>query len=190
LMLRSYGGIIDYYTTIREPFLATKMKMKESEVVKLLKKLAYAQVLQYEPANDKPTVTFLMPRVPEERLVLDEKRTESLRKMKTDRVQAMVGYIRNEDICRQVFIANYFGEKDAQPCGICDHCLDEKRRVAAAGWREMILHELRNKGAVNVQQLTALSPAVSGKEAILEQIRLLVDEKVLILNDDQTVRLP
>lgn len=190
LMLRSYGGIIDYYTTIREPFLATKMKMKESEVVKLLKQLAYAQVLQYEPANDKPTVTFLMPRVPEERLVLDEKRTETLRKMKTDRVQAMVGYIRNEDICRQVFIANYFGEKDAQPCGICDHCLDEKRRVAAAGWREMILHEFRNKSAVNVQHLTALSPAVSGKEAILEQIRLLVDEKVLILNDDHTVRLP
>ena len=41
--------------------------------------------------------------------------------------------IRAEDECRSVIIQNYFGDKEATPCGVCDVCLRAKRMARDGG---------------------------------------------------------
>jgi superfamily II DNA helicase RecQ len=44
-----------------------------------------------------------------------------------DRIQAMRDYLGNRTVlCRNVFLAKYFGEKAPQNCGICDLCASTK----------------------------------------------------------------
>jgi ATP-dependent DNA helicase RecQ len=40
----------------------------------------------------------------------------------------MHGYILT-DTCREVYLRNYFGDTDAEPCGHCDNCLKSKSAI-------------------------------------------------------------
>ena len=44
-----------------------------------------------------------------------------------NRLSTRVSYADNESQCRSVIIENYFGDKEAKPCGCCDICLAKKR---------------------------------------------------------------
>ena len=39
------------------------------------------------------------------------------------RIRTMLGYLNMHGGCRSRYLANYFGDKTATNCGICDHCL-------------------------------------------------------------------
>ncbi|MBK9353172.1 MAG: RecQ family zinc-binding domain-containing protein [Bacteroidetes bacterium] len=67
----------------------------------------------------------------EERLQVENLRINNVKLLQrkediAQQMNAFVDYITNETTCRQVIIANYFGEKNAPICGICDNCLSKK----------------------------------------------------------------
>jgi ATP-dependent DNA helicase RecQ len=46
-----------------------------------------------------------------------------------EQMEAMLNYVEQSTDCRQVLICSYFGEKKVVPCGKCDICLENRRKL-------------------------------------------------------------
>ena len=125
VLLRSYGGLFDFYTGIYEQEVARRMKMPERWVKEQLQKLKQVDIIDYIPQNNRPQLQFLENRfssihIPDERIVF-------LRKRYLEKLAHMNHYVRNRTLCRSAELVQYFGEKNAEPCGICDICVARKQ---------------------------------------------------------------
>lgn len=64
------------------------------------------------------------PSVTADDLELDSEGLAEKERRDRSKLEAMVKFCYDMDTCRQVWILDYFGEKDATPCGACDCCED------------------------------------------------------------------
>ena len=92
----------------------------------------------------------------------------------------MLAYAEKEEGCRQLFLMQYFGQKEKQPCGVCDLCLGQKKRGGIQIHRKDIdkgiLEKLSEKD-MSVRELVRSFPDC--RELVVERLRLLLDDKVV-----------
>lgn len=189
-MLRMYGGIIDHYTKISETQLAKQLNISIDEVVRQLKFLQKNKILIYIASNDKPTIVLLTERMHENNLYIDVKHINQRRQVIKAQVEAMLNFVEQKNICRQVLICNYFEETEVETCGRCDICLEAKKKSE--------FNEDFNAAKVDVLQKTSdawlnindLLPknAHFAKQLYKDVIRFLLDEKLLIINNKNELK--
>ncbi len=129
-ILRSYGGVFDFYTSIYEYEIAKRLKKTENWVKEQLLQLANIGLIDYIPQNSKPQILFLENRFSSV-YVADEK-IEFLRTRYKEKLEHVKAFIHNKELCRSVQLVKYFGEENAKACGICDICLSQKTRRGSA----------------------------------------------------------
>jgi ATP-dependent DNA helicase RecQ len=122
-LLRSYEGIFDVPVFIHERSLGYTLKQDEEEVVRDLKRLHGAAIIEYIPVKDKPQLYFTMNRMKVEDLRIDMVGYEKRKQQFIDRINVMVNFVRENVQCRSKVIAAYFGDDGLKPCKICDNCL-------------------------------------------------------------------
>ena len=125
-LLRTYSGIFDQLVPVHEKTIAFLLHKDLDEVINDLKRLHNFGIIQYIPQKDSPQLYFMQNRIKAEDLRIDmvnyKKRKEQYRK----RIETLLEYVKKDVHCRSQFIANYFGDKAAKPCGVCDNCLRQK----------------------------------------------------------------
>ncbi len=129
-ILRNYAGVFDGPVNIREGQLADMLKVPTREVKKLLGKLHASEVISYSEASKDPRITFLTGRLLPAELHFNHIQYHQRHKLDEFRANAMKQYLQ-DDRCRSVSLLAYFGEKDAQDCGICDVCLAKTQSAKA-----------------------------------------------------------
>lgn len=103
-------------------YLSRKLQVGENALVKGLHVLsAHDRLLQYESRGDLPLVRLRDERIA--RLPYGKEELERHRNALLKKLDYLLGYVHTEG-CREVYIRNYFGERNPQPCGHCDNCLD------------------------------------------------------------------
>lgn len=127
ILLRSYGGIMDQYTKIDEYRLAGKLNIPMANVKQLLLGLRDKELLDYIPKTDKPTITYLSERIPEERMILPPEHYDQLLADRQAKLKAMLQYAELRGKCRSQMLLAYFGETDSNPCGNCDYCKGQQQ---------------------------------------------------------------
>ncbi|MEN9640709.1 MAG: hypothetical protein RLZZ262_2578 [Bacteroidota bacterium] len=125
-MLRMYGGLFEQFVRIKEEEIAKNMHTSLGVVQSQLKILQQHEVIHYQPQAEQPTLTLMMGRQDESRLVFAPMVYEERKKGELIRVEAIRQYL-NAHICRSVQLLHYFGEQDALPCGGCDVCRDQRK---------------------------------------------------------------
>jgi ATP-dependent DNA helicase RecQ len=184
-ILRLYGGeSYSDFVKISEKQLATFMNTSDKQVVSTLNQLAKLSILDYEPASDNPTITFLTPRQDAAHLSIDRKRLEERRKLHVGKVKAMVNYVTQDHICRMQVMQEYFDELNTKPCGMCDVCIDRKKKEdlhALKNYRDQIIYLLKIKKMPVDELETAVDP--KDKEVFVEVVREMLDEGVLYYDD-------
>lgn len=128
-LLRSYGGILDHYIMIQEEQIAAKIKWTVSQVIAVLIKLNKLEVLDYTARKDNPQIYFLEDRVKKENLLLDTQLINFLKSTYITRQTKMLDYTKLAAECRSNYIRNYFADATILPCGICDNCLDNRKKL-------------------------------------------------------------
>jgi ATP-dependent DNA helicase RecQ len=126
-LLRGYEGILDQPVFIRERQLAHAIWANPHQLTTLLAQLAAFRIIKYEPPKDMPQLYFFRDRVAAEVLYIDPVRYRERKEAYADRIRAMVRYLGLTDECRSRYLAAYFGDRSAEDCGICDHCLRARR---------------------------------------------------------------
>jgi ATP-dependent DNA helicase RecQ len=182
LLLRNYGGIHDQMIAISEGLLAQKLNLTFKEIIAALHLLDKDKVIRYKRASELVQLKFLVPR--EDNFIYHaiSRNIESRNKTKLLKSKAMLQLVENNQVCRQVQLLSYFGEKNIQKCGLCDVCLS-KNRTGRINYKSM---------AINIRALFKESEALNANEIamaleldrkdVVKTLQLLVESNSIRLN--------
>jgi len=190
-LMRLYGGeLYTDFTVISETQIAQVMKLTVEEVKIELDQLHKLQLMVYEPRNESPKVTFLMPRQDAERLPIDKVEFDRRRDLHFSKMEAMINYVEQDHRCRMQLIQEYFDEVTYENCGMCDVCIQKKKKDnldSLHDYENQILYLLAQK-PVTVEELETLVDPKE-KELFIEVVREMVDAGEIFYDELWTLHL-
>ncbi len=127
-ILRLYNGIFTEFRSIDERQIAAISGYTEEKVKELLKRMWQMRIIRYIPANSSPMLFFNEERLPTNDLYIAPETYHHRKELMQERFENMVSYSMQQTECRSVVIQRYFGDQEAMPCGVCDICLEQRRR--------------------------------------------------------------
>ncbi|MBO9152427.1 ATP-dependent DNA helicase RecQ [Chitinophaga sp. GCM10012297] len=183
-LLRTYEGILENPVPIFEKQVARLMRIDEQDVIHDLQLLHRQAIIRYYPRKDNPQLNFLEERVSAQFLQVNMARVEARKKVMERRIAAIAAYARNSNTCRTQQLVAYFGEQNAQPCGVCDVCVKKSKREIKPGefgeLAAVIVEALREKGTVQ-----ALVDRVDAEESrVLATLQFLIAEGIVLRDAD------
>ncbi len=187
-ILRTYGGIFEYDTKINTWSIAKKVNLPESVIVNTLVQLEKDEIILYKAQHNDIELIFLVPREDDSTIHLFAQKVALLTAQKTRNIDAMLGYVKNDSVCRSVYLLSYFGEKK-QACGTCDICLKAvpiaQSIIELA--KEVILAQL------NIAPMTSralLKVVLYKEEVIFKALQSLLEEELITLNATNQYKIP
>jgi ATP-dependent DNA helicase RecQ len=120
-LLRLYSGVTEALTDISEKKLMEFTKLDVKAVFATLNLLHKEGLLVYLPRKDKPQITFIRERVNSENLTIDQDKFNFRKRRAEDKMEKAISFAEAYR-CRSRMLLQYFGEKEAKNCGICDIC--------------------------------------------------------------------
>ena len=127
-ILRLYNGIFTEFRSIDERQIAAISGYTEEKVKELLKRMWQMRIIRYIPANSSPMLFFNEERLHTNDLYIAPETYHHRKELMQERFENMVSYSMQQTECRSVVIQRYFGDQEATPCGVCDICLEQRRR--------------------------------------------------------------
>ena len=185
VLLRSYGGIFDQLSAVKESDLGKRPGINRNEVVKILQKLQTLQIINYIEQTDKPHLLFIKPRADTSHLLIDRRYHEDRYQVHQLQIESIINYVVN-DKCRSEQLLNYFNEAHAPICGVCDVCLHNKKASKKAGNADelikLILNELTKKPLHLSQLIESLHNGTDNEK--LNVVRMLLDAGTIKVNGE------
>ena len=122
MLMRRYTGLFSYPVPIDEDYIASRIGVNVPTFRQLLYKMSLEHVIRYIPC-DHATVLYLHhDRLRPKNLNLDPERYDLLKGSCESRIQKMIDYVQEEEVCRSSYLLEYFGQTDSDNCGTCDIC--------------------------------------------------------------------
>ena len=181
-LLRLYGGLFTDYCFIDESYVAQKAGLDSHTVYEILKGLSRQQIIHFIPRRKLPTITYTERREDGCRLSIPPSVYEERKTSFIDRIESMVGYATNDQICRSRQLLRYFGESRSRDCGHCDVCIAHQRDAGAsakeATVRERILQLLSDREKHHLSELHTLGFPKTPLDTALEY--LIHEEEICI----------
>ena len=185
VLLRSYGGIFDQLTGIKESDLGKRLGISRAEVVKILQKLQEFELIQYVEQTDKPHLLFVKARVDSSHLFINKKYHLDRYHIHKAQVDSIINYAVN-NVCRSQQLLRYFNESNAPICGVCDVCLEarktEKKTNNTKILSEVILDKLIGKFLTLNELVNLVSEGTELEK--LNVIRMLLDAGTIKINGE------
>ncbi len=185
-ILRSYGGVFDAFIKIDENLLAKRMGITKNELLSALQRLDQLQIISYVPQNDKPTVTFLQPRVAENSIQINKSYLAERKRTYANQIKFVKQYAFTSITCRSNLLLSYFGEIKSDHCEVCDVCLEFAKTQVSTTEMTLIKKELEDILAsrrLTVKEISAVTTSIT-KHKMLKAIQYLMDEGTL-QNDEE-----
>ncbi len=181
MMLRLYGGeLFSDFVKISETYLANGLKISPKEMIKILQHLDVLKIVNYQPVKEKPQLTFVLPRQDAASLPLNIVRMAARKKLITEKMNAMIDFVKIQHRCRMQMIQDYFNEITFDSCGICDVCIEKRkndnRRAFEELWNE-VLSALKQEDKTVEELEDRIAPR--DHELFVDVIREMVDDGVL-----------
>jgi ATP-dependent DNA helicase RecQ len=122
-LLRNYGGLFVDFAFIDEALIANETGLSRPNVYNTLKQLAARHIIRFVPQTHTPYVRYMQRRDPSDLLMFPPAVYEDLKQRYTERIHAMLDYVKTSNQCRSRQLLYYFGERNSHDCGQCDVCL-------------------------------------------------------------------
>jgi ATP-dependent DNA helicase RecQ len=125
-LLRSYGGLFEDYVPVNENELARRLKTGSVAVSTMLTQLDKEGLLSYVPQSALPKLVLLQDRINTKFLTIAPEHYKNLKERELVRINSVIAYTNNNELCRQVQLLQYFNEHNYADCGHCDVCIAKK----------------------------------------------------------------
>ena len=186
-MLRSLPGVLTDFVKINEEALAKKSGLTADKVTEQLKKLESYNFLSYAQRNDKPQLLFLSEFVDTKHFGLSKENYYDRKKDAEARVKAVIDFVNNDEECRSVQLLRYFNENTKKVCGRCDVCLKNGSNRVPYDTIETKLKSVMSETSMSMKEVLTQCSEYDETQ-VLDAIRFLVDENVLQLERDGSVK--
>jgi len=178
VILRTYGGILDFETNINTYLIAKKSGVSEKKVLALLQKLHQDAIAVFNVGAQDLQLTFLVPREDEKTIYRIQRNITLLLENKTQHLDHMLQYSKNSKQCRSRMLLKYFDEQLPTDCGICDICQSGKLENLDVLQRSVSV-ALKSKPRT-ARSLVALFD--SKEQALFAVLRRLLEEGTIVIN--------
>lgn len=132
ILMRKYTGLFSWPVPIDEDYVAGLLGVPVGTLRQFLYGLSLEHVIKYIPC-DRATVLYLHhDRLRPKNVNLEPDRYAQLKGAFMTRMEEMVSYVQEEDVCRSSYLLEYFGQKDSADCGTCDICRAAKKVSSAS----------------------------------------------------------
>ena len=181
LFMRRYTGLFSYPVPIDENYIASQLGIQIPALRQLLYQLSLLHVIRYVPC-DHATVIFLHhDRLRPKNVNLDPQRYELLKKAALGRMDKMMEYVSEEDVCRSSYLLEYFGQSESDDCGTCDICRAGKPSKSATSdiCREMAAYINEDmSGSYTLAGIISrfAAPGRYSQEECINTLRRLIDQ--------------
>lgn len=182
LLLRTYGGIIDFTATIHESFLAKKLGISVDKLTSLFECLEKDEILTYVKSNIHLQLSFLVPREDEKSIYLKANLIRKKNELKLKKLNDIINFLKNDTICRNIQILTYFGEENFVKCNTCDVCLSESSKensIPIKNLEKIIIDLLKNNDLTIFELLDKIN---TDKKNITTSLQLLIEKDIISLN--------
>ena len=185
VLMRKYVGIFSFPVPIDEDYVATKCSISIVQLRQALYRLSIEHVIKYIPC-DRADVLFLKTEhLAQGNVKLSPLRYKMLQETYHKRMETMIEYVTEEDVCRSRFLLAYFGQSESADCGKCDVCRRNISKVQVnAGVTSDALVDFINvecHGEYSLKQINERfsNPTASYSPDYLDILRDLIDNRVV-----------
>ncbi|WPY97287.1 RecQ family ATP-dependent DNA helicase [Christiangramia sp. OXR-203] len=178
-LLRNYGGVFDNLVNFNMSSVAEKADLQENECLSLFEDLQQQDIIEFSIAKHDASITFLVPREDESTINPVSGFITKYNKTKREKISAVLDFVQNDQVCKQIQLLKYFGETKPEKCGRCSVCNAETDVLSRDEMNEIFLalQKLLKSRALDTKEISSL---LNYKESsILKVIRLLVERGIL-----------
>ena len=186
VVLRQYGGVFNDYVFINEERIADIAGLTKQQIYLVLKSLSQRRILHYIPQRKIPFITYLTDRIDGDRLVIGKEVYDERKRQFTDRIEAIISYATNDQVCRSRQLLSYLGQPHSPACHCCDVCLEKETdqesddRMESA--LDKILALLSDKELHPLNDILQLDIPKRQLDAAIDHLR---NEEIIHLKDDK-----
>jgi len=180
-LLRSYGGLFENYVHINEKDLAYRVKISAATIIEYLAYLDKQGILSYSPQSSLPKLVFMQDRVHAKYLEFNPENYHKLKEQYLERINSVIDYTNNDQLCRQVQLLMYFNEFNYSDCGHCDVCIS-KRPKDYEQVKNKILSSLKGT-RLSLEQLKEKMQR-NNDETWIKAFNELIDDELIVEEED------
>ncbi len=181
-LLRCYGGLFSDYSYVDESLIASQAQLTRDQCYQVLKSLSKRNIISYIPQRKMPFVSYERDR--ETEVFIPKSIYEDRKEQFVKRIEAVMAYAGNDNVCRSQQLLRYFGEDDVEECGHCDVCI--KGRHEPMTFKnttvKLILALLSDQEQHSLDEVAALD---ASNEDIDKALRFLVGEGMVCMDVDK-----
>lgn len=180
-ILRLYNGVFTHFRSIDELQIAAFSGLSSERVHEMLRMLWRMHVIRYIPASRTPMIYLDSERLPTADVFIAPETYRHRYDMTHARFAGMLSYVEAEEECRSVIIQRYFGDEDAEACGVCDVCLRNRRAKSGATLLKERIAKLLTDRALDIKELV-MALGDDG-DCVVEIVDKMVDEGKILLSE-------
>ncbi len=187
-LLRSYGGLFEQYTHISEKDLAYRSKLSVAEATSQLSNLATQGIISYIPQTSLPKLVFLQNRLNLKHSDLSLKQYAVLKEKSLVRLNSVISYVEETQVCRSRLLLSYFNETEYNDCGYCDVCVERnKSGIDENTLREKIQWTLQQR-SFTLDELAGILSKYPGK-LLMETLNRMIDDDIVSIDKNKLLSL-
>jgi ATP-dependent DNA helicase RecQ len=179
-VLRTNPGVYESQSVINISLIAKKSNSDESQVLAILHKLNEKGIIVLHAKNNDASITFNEVREDDRTINRVAKYLEAQNELKTNQLQSVLHYIKQDSQCRSKLLLNYFGEKTNEDCGVCSYCISKNKKQVSTQTIAFEIIELLKKEELNSRDIQ--KSLNYPKDAIIFALQVLMENNTIIIN--------
>lgn len=182
MILRTSEGVFEDFSVFHEKEILKRLDISAQALSDKMNRLQQLKIFDYNPVVEEPQISFTYERVEPQHLQLDLKLLNLRRQQIEERASAMLNYISSNYFCRSAMLVNYFGEKFAKHCGVCDVCIAEKKSGLQSATFIKLMNDLEHL-LLQPKTIHQLGKETQQKtEVIMQALHRLADAELVAYN--------
>ena len=177
-----YGGLFESVIPINLDWVSNKSGIAAERIISVLQEMEKENLVSLQLFDTDSRITFLVPREDDRTINPFSKTIKKLYQQKEKQVDAVLKYIENDRICKQVQLLQYFGETDASPCGHCSVCMKKSGKATNRHTENIHTQILKLLQEESMDSRSLVESLTFAEEEVLKALQWLLDRKKIRIN--------